>query len=204
MGRIVQTAQASLASAGCSRRDARRFVVSTCYPPNVSWPKTTSTPVPEVLLDLLPAVNDRVRQVACLVLRRTARLRAKKAYPRTYMIARPRDRSCLSCLSTVVPHTADPHSPFSARRSRGVMSLACDGHVATPLRADRDLRSLQPTSRSHPLMLSRGRAGAARSTGCNRLSVDPCSLRGLSLCNGGSHNNHPLPAGNKGLRAKGG
>lgn len=84
------------------------------------------------------------------------------------------------------------------------MSLACDGHVATPLRADRDLWSLQPTSRSHPLMLSRGRAGAARSTGCNRLSVDPCSLRGLSLCNGGSHNNHPLPAGDKGLRAKGG
>jgi hypothetical protein len=68
-----------------------------------------------------------------------------------------------------------------------VMSLACDGHVATALRGDRDLWSLQPTSRSHPLMLSRGRAGAARSTGCNRLSVDPCSLRGLSLCNGGSH-----------------
>jgi hypothetical protein len=36
------------------------------------------------------------------------------------------------------------------------MSLACDGHVATPLRADRDLWSLQPTSRSHPFMLSRG------------------------------------------------
>lgn len=58
-----------------------------------------------------------------------------------------------------------PHAPFASDRIRGVMSLACDGHVATPLRADRDLRSLQPTSRSHPLMLSRGRAGAARSTG---------------------------------------
>lgn len=34
--------------------------------------------------------------------------RAMKAYPRTYQIARPLDRSCLSCLSTVVPHTADP------------------------------------------------------------------------------------------------
>jgi hypothetical protein len=42
-----------------------------------------------------------------------------------------------------------------------VMSLACDGHVATPLRADRDLWSLQPTSRSHPpyaVAPGRGRA----------------------------------------------
>jgi hypothetical protein len=30
-----------------------------------------------------------------------------------------------------------PHAPFAPDRKRGVMSLACDGHVATPLRADR-------------------------------------------------------------------
>jgi hypothetical protein len=47
-------------------------------------------------------------------------------------------------------HGRSPNSPSAADRIRGVMSLACDGHVATPLRPDRDLRSLQPTGRSHP------------------------------------------------------
>jgi hypothetical protein len=128
-----------------------------------------------------------------------------RAYPRTaHHRAVPRSSTPVLLEHRSAAHGRSLHAPFALDRIRVVTSLACDGHVATPLRADRDLWSLQPTSRSHPLMLSRGRAGAARSTGCNRLSVDPCSLRGLSLCNGGSHNNHPLPAGNKGLRAKGG
>ncbi len=40
-----------------------------------------------------------------------------------------------------------PHAPFAPDRIRGVMSLACDGHVATPLRADRDLEGYEVRQR---------------------------------------------------------
>ena len=34
--RIIQSGTSSFADAGCSRRDASRFDVSTCYPPRFS------------------------------------------------------------------------------------------------------------------------------------------------------------------------
>jgi|SRR5579883_1188491 len=76
--------------------------------------------------------------------------------------------------------------------ARARMALACDGHGATPLRADR-----RPSAACNA-------AGGRSLKAATLPRIAPCSLRGLSLCNGGSHSNHPLPADNKGPRAKGG